>query len=225
MRIKDLFFIFVLMKYNIHTHHPTHSAETLELVNQDLAKVDLSIPHFSLGIHPWYIDENVLDEQLAFVETHLNHSNCLAIGECGLDKKIAVPWAVQEEVFVKQLLLAEKNKKAVILHVVSAYQEVIALKKKWKITVPLIVHGFNKHQQVAESLWKNGFHLSFGSALLKNSRLQETFVAVPQEFLFLETDDDATITIADVYAKAAELRPDIISAVEANFKRIWNKEE
>lgn len=212
------------MKYNIHTHHPTHNAETLELVNQDLSKVDLSFPHFSLGIHPWYIDENVLDEQLAFVETHLNHPNCLAIGECGLDKKIAVPWALQEEVFVKQLLLAEKNKKAVILHVVSAYQEVIALKKKWKITVPLIVHGFNKHQQVAESLWKNGFYLSFGSTLLKNSRLQETFVAVPQDFLFLETDDDATTTIADVYAKAAELRPDIVSLVEANFRRIWNKE-
>ncbi|WP_158962700.1 TatD family hydrolase [Myroides fluvii] len=212
------------MKYNIHTHHPTHSADTVEIVNQDVSKVDLSIPQFSLGIHPWYIDENEIDKQLTFIEDNLHHPNCLALGECGLDKKIEIPWALQEEVFVKQLLLAEKNKKAVILHVVSAYQEVIALKKKWKITVPLIVHGFNKHQQVAASLWKNGFYLSFGSALLHNERLQETFCTVPNAFLFLETDDDATTAIAAVYAKATELRPDIAQLVEANFKRIWSKE-
>lgn len=212
------------MKYNIHTHHPQHSLDTLELVNQDLSKVDFSIPHFSLGIHPWYIVEAKIEEQLNWLETNLHHPNCLAIGECGLDKKIDIPWDLQEEVVVKQLLLAEKNKKAVILHVVSAYQEIIALKKKWKITVPLIVHGFNKHQQVAESLWKNGFYVSFGSALLKSNRLQETFSAAPKDFLFLETDDDATVTIADLYAQAEKLHPGIGQIVEANFKRIWSKE-
>lgn len=212
------------MKYNIHTHHQTTEADTLAIVNQVLTAVDWHIPHFSLGIHPWYIEETLIEEQMQLIENHLNHPNCLALGECGLDKKIAIPLELQEEVLVRQLLLAEKNKKAVILHVVSAYQEIIALKKRLNLRVPLLVHGFNKHQQVAESLWKNGFYLSFGRALLTQSRLQETFLSVPEEFLFLETDDDATTTIAAVYAKAAILRPNIAQIVEANFKRIWKNE-
>ena len=212
------------MKYNIHTHHQTTEANTLAIVNQRLTEIDWSIPHFSLGIHPWYIDESLLEEQMQLIENHLYHPNCLALGECGLDKKIVIPLELQEEVLVRQLLLAEKNKKAVILHVVSAYQEIIALKKRLNLQVPLIVHGFNKHQQVAESLWKNGFYLSFGRALLQSPHLQETFVSVPEEFLFLETDDDATTTIAAVYAKAAIVRPNIAQIVEANFKRIWKNE-
>ena len=212
------------MKYNLHTHHRCKDADTLAIVSQDLLAVDLSIPHFSLGIHPWYITPTLIEEQLHFIESQLHHPNCLAIGECGLDKKIGIPLALQEEVLVRQLLLAEKYKKAVILHVVSAYQEIIALKKRLKLTVPLVVHGFNKHQQVAESLWKNGIYLSFGQALLYNTQLQETFVAVPQAFLFLETDDVQEITIADIYAKAETLRPAIGEIVASNFKRILNKE-
>lgn len=212
------------MKYNIHTHHQTTEPDTLAIVNQVLTQPDWEIPHFSLGIHPWYIEESLIEEQMQLIENHLHHPNCLALGECGLDKKITIPLELQEEVLVRQLLLAEKNKKAVILHVVSAYQEIIALKKRLNLQVPLIVHGFNKHQQVATSLWKNGFYLSFGRALLQSPQLQETFVSIPEEFVFLETDDDATTTIAAVYAKAATLRPNIAQLVEANVKRIWKNE-
>lgn len=212
------------MKYDIHTHHKTDAPNTIAIVNQDLSKVDFTIPYFSLGIHPWYISESLIEEQLSFIETYLHHPNCLALGECGLDKHIEIPLEIQEEVLVRQLLLAEKNKKAVILHIVSAYQEIIVLKRRLNLTIPLLVHGFNKHQQVAESLWKNGFYLSFGGALLKSTRLQHTFSTVPEEYLFLETDDDNTITIGNVYAKAVEIRPDIEQVVEANFKRILNKE-
>ncbi|WP_413511968.1 TatD family hydrolase [Myroides odoratus] len=212
------------MKYNIHTHQPHREADTLAILNQNIEKVDFTIPHFSLGIHPWYIESSLIQEQLSWLEANINHPNCLALGECGLDKKIEIPLPLQEEVLVEQLLLAEKNKKAVILHVVSAYQEIIALKKRLNITVPLLVHGFNKHQQVAESLWKNGFYLSFGSALLRNKKVQDTFSSVPKDFVFLETDNDTTSSIADVYAKAAELHPNIEQVVESNFKRVFKNE-
>ncbi|MBB1139225.1 TatD family hydrolase [Myroides sp. WP-1] len=209
------------MKYNIHTHYLHKEKDTLELVNQDLSKVDLSIPYFSVGIHPWYIEEHLVEEQLNIIEMHLQQANCLALGECGLDKKIDIPLTLQKEVLVRQLLLAEKNKKAVILHVVSAYQEIITLKKQLNLTVPLIVHGFNKHQQVAESLWKNGFHLSFGRALLGSKRLQDTLALVPEQYIFLETDDDQIISIEEIYNKAAEYQPKIEQIVASNFKRIF----
>jgi TatD DNase family protein len=52
---------------------------------------------------------------------------------------------LQQSVFEQQLLLAQKYNKPAIIHCVAAFQEVIEIKNKLKITVPLIIHGFLKH--------------------------------------------------------------------------------
>jgi TatD DNase family protein len=44
--------------------------------------------------------------------------------------------------FEKQLLLAQKYNKPVVIHCVAAFQEVD--KKRLKISVPMIIHGFSK---------------------------------------------------------------------------------
>lgn len=211
------------MKINIHTHHSTGHEEGVEIVNQYPTTLDTSLPAYSVGIHPWYINEECIEEELALLEQQLQGVNCLAIGECGVDKKITIPLNVQIDVFKKQLLLAEKYKKAVILHVVSAYQEVIVIKKELNITVPLIIHGFNKKQQVAESLWKNGFYLSFGKHLIYNAALRDTFAQIPKELIFLETDDAVEITIEEVYRVAEQLHWDIERQIEENYKRVFNR--
>lgn len=211
------------MKINIHTHHITGQKGIVEIVNQYPTTLDNTLSAYSVGIHPWYINEECIEEELALLEQQIQGVNCLAIGECGIDKKINISLNVQIDVFKKQLLLAEKYKKAVILHVVSAYQEVIAIKKELNITVPLIIHGFNKKQQVAESLWKNGFYLSFGKHLIYNEALRDTFVQVPREQIFLETDDVEEITIAEVYEVAEQLDKDIERQIEKNYKTVFNR--
>lgn len=210
------------MKYNIHTHQSSHSKNVVELVNQYPDEVDGSLPNYTIGIHPWYIAENNFEKHLKIIETHLQRQNCRALGECGLDKRIETPLEIQINVFKQQLLLAEKYKKVVILHCVSAYQEVIEIKKEMKLTIPLIIHGFSKNIQVAESLYKNGFHLSFGKYLLRNPELSEVFKSIPPEFIFLETDMIEE-TIEDVYEKASQLVGNTIQRkIEENFKRIFN---
>jgi TatD DNase family protein len=204
----------------LHTHTFTDSKSGIEIVNQYPDRLDTSIRYFSVGIHPWYIVENKIEKELQLMKETLNHPNCLAIGECGLDKKIDLPLKIQIEVFKKQLKLAEKYKKAVILHVVSAYQEIISLKKETKISNPLIIHGFNKKKQVAESLWKNGFYLSFGKALVDNEQVQEAFLNTPENHVFLETDD-SDVTIEAVYEKAIALKPNIEMLIEKNFSKLF----
>lgn len=211
------------MKINTHTHHITAQQGIIEIINQYPLTVDNTLPTYTVGIHPWYIQEERLEEELALLEEQLQQPNCLAIGECGLDKKINISLNLQIEVFKKQLLLAEKYKKAVILHVVSAYQEVIQIKKEMQMTVPLIIHGFNKKEQVAESLWKNGFYLSFGKHLIYNEALRSTFLKVPREQLFLETDDAKEITIEDVYTVASALDMNIEAIIEQNYKTVFNR--
>ncbi len=209
------------MFYNLHTHKSTNQENVLEIVNQYPIEFDASVCYFSIGIHPWYIDVDNVENHLAIIEEKLQLENCLALGECGLDKRIEMDLDIQIEVFEKQLILAKKHKKPVILHCVSAYQEVIEIKKRLKIDVPMVIHGFSKNEQVAKSLLDNGFYLSFGKYLLRNPELAAVFEQVPNHQFLLETDM-VEETIFDVYEKASSIKKiNLESTVESNFKSIF----
>ena len=207
------------MLYNLHTHSASGNSDVFEIVNRYPYEA-IDVPYFSTGIHPWHIDENKIDEHLSIIEERVQQDNCLALGECGLDKRIEIPLNIQVKVFERQLLLAKQYQKPVILHLVAAFQELVEIKNILQPGVPMIVHGFSKNAQVAKQLLDNGFYLSFGKYLLRNPELSEVFAAVPQDRLFLETD---TIEegITDVYAKAALARnmdiEDLKNNVSKNF--------
>ena len=174
--------------FNLHTHQNTTQPDVLELTNQYPQEFDDSVPFYSIGIHPWHIIESRLDDDLKIIEEKLNSKSCIAIGECGLDKKTNIPFELQISAFVKQLALAEKYKKPVVLHCVASFQEIIAIKNKMKISVPMIIHGFSKNSQLANQLVKEGFYISFGKYLIQNPELEEVFKSVPNDRFFLETD-------------------------------------
>ena len=177
------------MKYfNLHTHEFSAQKNVLELVNQYPLDFDSNIPYYSIGIHPWRINEANIENELAIIESKLNSEKCLAVGECGLDKKIEIDFNLQIRVFEMQLQLAEKYKKPVVIHCVGAFQELIAIKKRLKISVPMVIHGFSKKAQTAQQLIENGFYLSFGKNLLRNPQLEAVFQSIPNDRFFLETD-------------------------------------
>lgn len=194
------------MKYfNLHIHQSTNQADVLELVNQYPQEFDAAIPFYSIGIHPLFIDENRLDKDFQVVDEKLSLPECLALGECGLDKRAETSFEVQQSVFEKQLALAEKYKKPVVIHCVAAFQELIEIKKRLKIGVPMIIHGFSKKEELAKQLIGNGFYVSFGKYLLLNPELESVFKSIPNNRFFLETD---TIEegIQDVYVLAAKYK-------------------
>ena len=174
--------------FNLHTHKSTIQPNVLEIVNQYPQEFDATIPYYSIGIHPWFIIKEQIEADLAIIESKLQETNCLAVGECGLDKRTDIPMELQQMVFEKQLLLAQKYQKPVVIHCVAAFQEVIALKKKLNISVPMLIHGFSKNSQVAKQLLDAGFYISFGKYLLLNTELEVVFKSVPNNRFFLETD-------------------------------------
>lgn len=210
--------------FNLHTHKFTNHDTVLELVNQYPKDFDATIPFYSIGIHPWYIDEQRLEADLQMIESKLQEHNCLALGECGLDKRIEIPLKLQQIVFERQLLLAQKHNKPVVIHCVAAYQEVIALKKRLKITVPMIIHGFSKNKQVAKELIDNGFYISFGKYLLRNPKLEAVFHSIPNDRFFLETDtvDEG---IEEIYALAAHYKnwsmDELQQEIKSNFAAVF----
>ena len=112
--------------FNLHTHKFSNNPNILELVNQYPWEFDAAIPNYSIGIHPWHIQENRLESDLKIIEEKLQLKECLALGECGLDKRIEIPMEFQIELFEKQIQLAEKYQKPLVLHLVAAFDELIA---------------------------------------------------------------------------------------------------
>jgi len=212
------------MWYNLHTHYPSNESQVIEIVNQYPSQIVNYHPYFSIGIHPFQVKLDALDRELDNMETYLQQSNCLAIGECGLDKKIDVSIDNQKKVFIEQLKLAEKYNKPVILHCVGAYQEVIQLKKEQKIQVPLIIHGFAKSSlQLAQDLVNQNFYLSFGKHLLVSDGLSNVFKSLPLNRCFLETDSMKNGTIKDIYKKAQAIHGlEVNEIIANNFKQVFN---
>lgn len=210
---------------NLHTHNYTNAPDILELVNQYPLEFDVAIPFYSVGIHPWKVNEQTLEEELTIIESKLPLENCLALGECGLDKRIEVPFDLQVSAFERQLMLAEKYRKPLVIHCVAAFQELIETKRRLQISVPIIIHGFSKGEELARQLIDNGFYLSFGKYLLRNPEFESVFKNIPEDRFFLETD---TIEegIREVYALAANYRKvdlDTLKTItDTNFHHVFS---
>jgi len=157
---------------------------------------------YSIGIHPKDIEMDNIEMQFTWIRSMM-FKNCFAIGECGLDSFVEVDQKIQEEVFLRQIQLANEFKKPLIIHCVRKFYEIIPFRKKSQQA--MIIHGFNKKQSVAEDLLKNNFYLSFGKAVLYHLSLQETLKTVPLDKLFLETDND-DFNIEELYQKVSEIK-------------------
>ena len=184
--------------------------------------------YFSAGIHPWYISSANYTAQWNNLVQLANTPNCIAIGECGLDKFQGLDLNTQERVFIQQIEFAIAVKKPVIVHCAGRYNVLLKLLKNYKETVPFIVHGFNKNEQIANQLLQHGACLSFGRALLNknNKKLENSINKIPLNQLFLE-NDDAAIDITLIFEAAAKHRnctiEELKQAIYNNFKHIFRE--
>jgi len=208
---------------NIHTHHKTTDETIISVINQYPKELQDDILYYSIGIHPWFIKKESLDDEYRILKTALVNKNCIAIGECGLDKLTATAFELQKEVFVKQLVLAKKYKKPLIIHCVKAFDELILIRKKYP-EVKMIIHGFTKNNKLSKQLQNQGFYLSFGKQLLKNKML---LTGIDISKLFFETDD-ALVDIKTIYKAAAKQLnvslPKLKKQVYKNFKAVLSDE-
>ncbi|MGK0414340.1 MAG: TatD DNase family protein [Polaribacter sp.] len=213
------------MYFDVHTHGCAAEEKVFSILNRYPNSTDFSKP-FSIGIHPWYLHKENIEIELLRVAEKLQHKNCFALGECGLDKGIEVDFEIQKYVFKKQIQLSEKYQKPLIIHCVKAFQEIIVFKKELKPKQTWIFHGFGKNLQVAESLLKNGIILSFGPAIINNKKLQEVVSFISLDKILLETDD-SELTIQEVYQKIASIKnievEELQQKIEHNFKRIFKR--
>lgn len=191
------------MYIDIHTHKPTTENDTLSVLNINVPDYihccgfDLK-KSFSLGIHPWKINEQLLPDNLRFIEENSIYDSIKAIGECGLDKLTATDWELQVKAFQNQILISERTKKPLIIHCVKAFDELLAIKKELNPLQAWIIHGFRGKPQQMEQLIGHGLYLSFGAKYN-----EETVRQTPPNRFFLETDDSG-ISVKEIYKQIAE---------------------
>ena len=192
------------MFINIHTHLP-HKNGTWSIQNlfKDFDSIG-SLFYYSVGIHPWHIDENTIATELAKVKMASELKNVLAIGECGLDRVCKTPYKLQEKIFIEQLLWANEIAKPLIIHCVRAHREILFLLKEYNNLAPVIFHGFNNNEEIANSIIEAGCMISFGKSLMYPNS-ENVFSKIPIENIFLETDDNEII-IDDIYKQAAKIK-------------------
>jgi TatD DNase family protein len=205
------------MLVNIHTHYKR--ADSIEIVN---CSEILDFPsYYSLGIHPW--DSGAKGLKISEIERNSEDKFMIAIGEIGLDKIKGPLLEIQKMCFIDQVLIAEKINRPVIIHCVKAWNEIAAIKKQLQPKQTWIFHGFSK-AAILDSVLQEGLMISIGAGILNNATLQEALLRIPNDQLFLETDD-SEITILEVYKKVSTLKKlslsELEQIIENNFKRIF----
>lgn len=144
--------------------------------------------YYSVGIHPWYITENIDFDKL--------REKCLddkvkAIGECGLDfhRKEISP-KKQELIFIRQIEISEQLEKPMIIHCVKAHEQLLSIHKKYQPKQEWIIHGFRQKPTIAKQFINAGINISLGEKFNP-----ETALIIPSERLFIETDDREDVDI------------------------------
>lgn len=186
----------VFASVGIHPHH------VYQYLNENVILATQSVawrrPESSKKNRSWTSQDDIKK-----IETILSHPKVVAIGETGMDKHIYENTKyskyqitkefinLQKFFFEKQIQLAIKYKKALIIHNREAVPETLeVLEKNWDKTLEQksVFHMCESDERLLNFAVKNNVFISFGGDITYDKKKQEFLKKVPLELLVLETD-------------------------------------
>ena len=141
-----------------------------------------------IGIHPEEVD-NITDNSFKIIEDNINNPKIVGIGEIGLDYYyVKDNKDKQIELFKKQISIAHKYNKPIVVHSREAAQDTYNILKD--INVKCDIHCFSYSLEMAYEFVKLGCKLGIGGVLtFKNSKnLKEVVEKLDLNNFLLETD-------------------------------------
>jgi TatD DNase family protein len=144
-----------------------------------------------VGVHPHdatTYDDRVEQDLIALCQD----DKVVAIGEIGLDYyRNLSPQDIQQEVFVRQMQLAQRLKKPIVIHDRDAHEDTVRLIQQHQGgKFGGIMHCYSGHLPLAKTLIAENFHLSFAGPITfkNNHKTQEVAAKIPLERILIETD-------------------------------------
>ena len=119
----------------------------------------------TIGFHPEEADK-YQKEDLLLLEKYLENKKIVGIGEIGLDYHYeGINKEKQKELFLSQLDLALKYKKAVVIHSRDAALDTYNLLKPYAFKIPIVLHCYSYSKEMAEKFIELGCKLGIGGVL------------------------------------------------------------
>lgn len=156
--------------------------EVLELIKK------YDIVYGALGFHPTELD-NYTDDNLKWLDDHLSDDKIVALGEIGLDYHYEnTDKELQLDVFKKQLEIAKKHNKPVIVHSRDSIKDTYDILKEYNLRGSL--HCFSGSLEMANEFIKIGYMIGVGGVVtFKNAKnIINVIENIDLEYILLETD-------------------------------------
>lgn len=141
------------------------------------------------GISPNDVDD-FSKKNIEEIEKLCKNTKVVAIGEIGLDYY----WnkenkELQKELFIKQIDIANKLDKPIVIHTRDAYIDTIEILKAHPVNKKGIFHCCPLNQELIKEALKLGFYISFsGNVTFKNAKSEGCVNLVPMDKILIETD-------------------------------------
>lgn len=143
----------------------------------------------AIGIHPTEVGISN-EASLEWIENHLKEDKIVAIGEIGLDYHYGTEEKEKQiEFFRKQLELARKYHKPVVIHSRDAIEDTYNIVREYK-DIKMVLHCYSGSLEMAKRFLELDVYFGIGGVLtFKNSRvLKEVVSFLPLDHILLETD-------------------------------------
>ena len=158
--------------------------------NLKIAKQNKNI-YVTVGFHPECVD-SITEEDLIWLEKQLKKEKVVAIGEIGLDYYYTKEnKEKQQEIFKKQIELAKKYKKTIVVHSREATEDTYNILEELDIKdLKVVLHCYSSSAEMAKKFLK--FNMMFGISgvvTFKNgAKLRKVVEEIDLKYLLLETD-------------------------------------
>lgn len=192
------------------------------------------------GVHPSETAE-LNEENFAWLQEVSRLDKIVAIGEIGLDYYWEEPaHEIQKYWFERQLDLAGKVHKPVIIHSRDAAQDTLEImQKKRAEDIGGVIHCYSYSPEMAMLYVKMGFYIGIGGVVtFKNGKkMKEVVEAVPLERILLETDSpylapepnrgkrNSSLNLSYIARQIAEIKgisyEEVIAQTEENAKKMY----
>lgn len=151
--------------------------------------------YFTVGIHPHEAKDFTDAVEAKMTELHA-HPKCVGVGEIGLDYHYDhSPRDIQKQVFERQVDLAVKWKKPIVIHAREAEADLLEQLEKYAARSeapggPGIIHCFSGTAHFARECVRLGFYISFSGIVTfkKAEEIRQVAQETPLNRILLETD-------------------------------------
>lgn len=192
--------------------------EVLELVKK------YDIVYGALGFHPTELDE-YNDDCIVWLDEHIDNAKIVAIGEIGLDYHYEdTNKTLQKDVFKKQLEIAKKHNKPIIVHSRDAIKDTYDMLSNYDLRGS--IHCFSGSLEMAKLFIDLGYYIGVGGVCTyKNSKnIINVLENVDLSYVLLETDSPYLSPEGKRGEKNTPANIPIIAKKISDIKKVSNEE-